>query len=1118
MKAPYKNYLQPLGKVHKSASVHFFILMLFCAFLSISSLPLFGQNPINKSKIEIMNGVSIPGQNPFQKNGVPPIPFAICSDMGGESGWGSWQATEGYHQATIPDPIFFTPGVPTAPRFNITSGAGIDPCTPGGGGPAIPLVCPGFGTASIQLGQPNANGMQATNSCTNSPPYPGPDPSAAGNGCSERLTYPLTVGIQDTNFIYAYALVLENPFGGHTSFEAPFAEIYILDANGDTVSCSHRKYTADLTGGVGAGFFAGACTGSTYPPGSGFPPNGFDVTYKPWTLEGINLFSYIGQTLTVVITNSDCAKGGHYCYSYWDFSCGPLSTNPASYCVGNSVSITAPADPIINYTYQWIQNGVPYTGAGSTSQTITPFPLPGDTFAVAVSQPSGCPFYVTYVPVPMAVTPNFNYNAVGGCGNGILSFTDSSYTPNGSPMTSWNWTFPGATPSGSTIQNPSNISYPPGSYTVTLIVTSQQGCTDTIALPVTVSGIAPPTAAFSTGPVCLGSTTSFTNSSVAIPGDPITSWSWNFGDATANSTQQTPSHNYGAPGTYSVTLSATSQGGCVSSVTQTVTVNPVPVASFSTSIVCFNSDPTQFNNLSTGATQWLWNFGDGNTSTLQNPTHTYGNAATFTVTLLVTNAFGCKDSIPSVAVVNPLPVALFTAPPVCAGDPTCFSDASSVNPGTIMGWSWNFGDPGSGSNNTSTSQAPCHTYSGPGPFTVILTATSDSGCQSTTMLPATINPLPTASLIATPSCLGTATTLTNTSMAGSGDPIASWSWSMPGGTPPASSSQNTSTTYSAAGTHSVSLIVTSVKGCKDTVTNQVAIYNLPVADFGPPNSGCAPVCNSYLDSSVSVDGTISNWQWNFPGGLPLASVAQNPNTICYNTPGTYSVSLIVTSSYGCKDTVVLPMIEVYANPTADFCVTPSQAPTTDPVFTFCDQWSNDVVQWSWNFGDNDTDVVSTDPVHSYTSSTSDNDFYSFDVCLQVQNQYGCVDVVCKPVELIPEFTFYIPNTFTPNSDFDNEMFFGKSRGVKEYNIWVFDRWGNQIWDCHHTGKNTDWDNQGQDGMSSFCQWDGKVVRGGLDMGGNTREFVQEDVYVWKVRLTDIFNKKHSYIGHVNVVR
>jgi gliding motility-associated-like protein len=217
------------------------------------------------------------------------------------------------------------------------------------------------------------------------------------------------------------------------------------------------------------------------------------------------------------------------------------------------------------------------------------------------------------------------------------------------------------------------------------------------------------------------------------------------------------------------------------------------------------------------------------------------------------------------------------------------------------------------------------------------------------------------------------------------------------------------------------------------------------------------------------------------------------------------------------------MVEVYDWPKAEFCVSPSVAPTIDPKFSFCDLWTSDVSQWSWDFGDGSPlDSINTDPVHSYSATANNNDFYKYNICINVQNQHGCWDKICHSVELIPEFTFYIPNTFTPNQDGTNEMFYGKCRGVKEYDIWLFDRWGNQVWDCHKDDKNTNWDSDGispkQEGLASFCKWDGIVVQGGIDMGGGSAEYAQQDVYVWKVSLLDIFNKRHTYVGHVNIVK
>jgi PKD repeat protein len=807
------------------------------------------QKWILERKLIYPNGTHTSPLNQAQKSqNVNAVGF--CGDMGAENGWSVWEAATGdYLNGVIT--LNATGLVPTAPRFNIKTGVGVDPCTPGTapGAPPITYVAPpGFGNSTIELGEPNSNGNMGL----------------CSSGCVEQLTFNLKVTPADTNFIYAYAILLENPLSLHTGKQVPFAEIYILDQNGDTVNCSHHKYMGDSTGmnTIPPGMYQASCPG---PSG-----NGNDVMYQPWTIYGINLVSYIGQTVKVVITNADCGLGGHFCYSYWDFLCPPVSGSMVPYCLGQQTTIVGPgALPGVPLTYTWYQNGHVYTGPPSaSSQTITPTPTPGDTFSVYVQLPSGCNYWIPFAPVASTIVPEFSYS--GNCG--YMHFKDSSFVSPPSATNSvvaWAWQFPGGTPSFSFSQNPGTIFYPKGTYTVTLIAVSKAGCVDTISHVILV--------------------------------DP-----------------------------------------------------PLPVAAF----------------------------------------------------------------IPS-----------------------------------------------------------------------------------------------------TP-CLGAITSLADASVQVTNDPVTSWSWSIPGGSPTTSTAQNAATVYYTAGTHSVTLIVTSQYGCKDTVVQPVQVYNPPVADFGGTAKGCAPVCNNYLDSSTSVDGNIVSWQWSFPGGNPMVSSVQNPSNICYSTPGDYGASLIVTTIYGCRDTAdITPLVNVYPWPQADFCVEPNPASVIDPVFYFCDLWSSDVTQWSWNFGDNSPlDTVKTHPVHSYSSSVTSNDFYSYDVCIRVETQHGCWDTICHPVKLVPEFTFYIPNTFTPNGDFHNEVFFGKSRGVKEYNIWLFDRWGNMIWDCHHSGVSTDWDNFGQDGMAAFCKWDGKVVEGGVDMNGNSRFLAQEDVYVWKVKLTDVFGKEHTYVGNVNVVR
>lgn len=776
---------------------------------------------IEQRKVWMNQGKNIYWTN--AKDAKPPVTQAPCNDMGVESGWGAWQgdlgtANSGSQTWTPPA------GVPTAPNFVLTTGAGVDQNTPSAGNPSIPVVCPGFGNQSIQLGE------------------------ICQAGCvAEQLTYPLTVTANDTNFVYAYAIVIED--AGHSVSDQPFVELCIYDQNGNQVPCGCFRYT----GGANIpGFFPVNGTGCAWA--------GADQ-YKPWTLVGVNLSNYIGQTLNVVITNVDCAQCGHWAYSYWDFICGTASLSAG--CIGNQSTICGPIDPNINYTYQWYQNGNQVAPPQGTQQCITVNAQPGDTFYVEVQQPSGCNFLIGYVPA--SVQPSFTQ--AGSCGT--YTFTNTSTaSPSSVSVTGYNWSFPGGSPS--------------------------------------------------------------------------------------SSTSPSPVVNYTTPGTYTVTLTVTVSAGCTAVATQTINV--------------------------TG-----------------------------------------------------LPTAQFTPSPACQGNLVTFTDGS-VSP--------------------------------------------------------------------------------------AGDPIINWSWSMPSGTPATGTGTVVTTTYNTSGNYVATLTVTTAQGCSSSVSIPVQVYAPPIANFSGTGTGCVPVCvNNYTDLSTSANGNITNWQWSFPGGSPSASISQTPGQVCYYTAGTYSATLIVTSQYGCKDTFSMQTVTPQPWPTADFCIIPDgPVSAQDPTFTFCDLWSSDVVQWTWYFGDNDSNNVFTDPVHSYSASVTTNDFYYFNICLRVLNQYGCWDTICKVVEIIPEFTFYIPNTFTPNGDFMNEVFFGKGRGIKDYNIWIFDRWGNLIWDCHHSDKNTNWDNPGQDGLSSYCKWDGKVEGGGADMSGRSNQLAQEDVYVWKVKLTDVFDKKHTYVGHVNVVR
>jgi len=296
----------------------------------------------------------------------------------------------------------------------------------------------------------------------------------------------------------------------------------------------------------------------------------------------------------------------------------------------------------------------------------------------------------------------------------------------------------------------------------------------------------------------------------------------NNGTATVNPSGGTPSYTYYwsngqsmqtitglSAGNYSVTV--TDANGCSNIDSVSIAASTAIVASFNAPNVCFNNQ-TSFTDQSTGTpTQWSWNFGNGNTSNIQNPSQTYANPGTYTVTLVATNGSGCKDSIYKTAVVNPIPVTNFNSMAVCLGNATCFSDLSSIPTGSVKMWSWNFGDPNSGASNISSLQNPCHTFTTAGSFTVIMTTTSDSGCQSTTALPATIDSS-SVSLTMTKDTANPLLWYLQPTINGTAPFTYLWNF----GDGNTSTLSTPTHNYAAAGHYAICLTITDAKGCSSS--------------------------------------------------------------------------------------------------------------------------------------------------------------------------------------------------------------------------------------------------------------------------------------------------------------
>ena len=582
----------------------------------------------------------------------------------------------------------------------------------------------------------------------------------------------------------------------------------------------------------------------------------------------------------------------------------------------------------------------------SVWKNITVLPKPTGDFSGNMLQSCQVPF-----------TVNFNNTSL----NGI----------------SYQWNFGDGNTSSQT--NPSHTYTSPGNYTVSLITTNVNGCSDTlikanyikIKLPqVNINGLP------EKGCAPLSHSFSATVNSI----EPVTAWHWDFGDGNT-STSASPTHIFSA-GVYDIQVIITTASGCTDTaiIHSGIKAGIKPVANFTATPrdVCAHI-PVNFNDLSTGTvTEWLWDFGDGSTSTNQNPMHVYEDTGYFNISLIVWNN-GCPDTliIPNYVHVNP-PIAAFSVTNDC-NDPfkRIFIDHSIG----ADEWNWDFGD-----GTTSTQQSPVHVYATTGNYTVtLLVRNHTTGCSYTkTSNERIVDEHADFTASDTAICKGNIIGFTATGF----NPlnITSYTWLYGDGgigfTNPASHN------YANPGIYDVSLQITDINGCKDTIVKPQYIFvNGPKANFTASASGsCLLSSIQFYDLSVT-DGThpIVEWTWNYGDGI-IETLSSGPFQHTYASPGMYTVTLKVMDNSGCLDSIVKTNLLQVSRPVADFVADTLSCPSK-PI-NFINHSTGPGLSCVWYFGDGTT---STDlnPVHSYSA----DGIYS--VKLVISDQYGCGDSINK---------------------------------------------------------------------------------------------------------------------------
>lgn len=542
---------------------------------------------------------------------------------------------------------------------------------------------------------------------------------------------------------------------------------------------------------------------------------------------------------------------------------------------------------------------------------------------------------------------------------------------------------------------------------------------------------------------------------------------WNYVD---QPTTVTPSQNSSA---FNISSSGDCYNFCMmglyyQSDCQTCCIAPYTLAMSQTPSMCSNNNGTATATPNGGSAPYTYTW---NTTPVQN-TQTATGLAPGQYIVTVTDNTGCTtiDTIVVQGAGN-LPFSTSQVNVLCNGGnngSATFTPTGGTGPFTYV-WTPNVSATGTASTLTAG--------------TYVVDCTDNFGCMASFTFTITEPPLvPISSNPSAPPslCIGASTTL-SVNPAG-GAPPYNYNWlNGPGNTNSITVTPTVTTTYSC-------VVGDACGNQADTGTITVTVNPLPTVSFsGDVVSGCSPLCVNFTPQSTPAIQTV---HWDFGDGDTSNIGLVNH---CYNIAGPYDIRMIITDINGCVNGDTVPSyINVWPNPTGGFAVTTPQPATMDESTIGFDDQSVGGDTCHWDFGDgNYVTVLNCGDIANQYDDTG-----SYHVVQIVVNQYGCSDTVESDVIIVPFTTIYVPNTFTPNGDGKNDVFYAYGEYVDEFHMMVFDRWGMLIFETYDITKG----------------WDGRV-----NNNGGTP--AQIDTYVWKISFKEKYQGYyHRMIGHVNLIR
>jgi gliding motility-associated-like protein len=629
---------------------------------------------------------------------------------------------------------------------------------------------------------------------------------------------------------------------------------------------------------------------------------------------------------------------------------------------------TSPAGTIIGWEWDFGDGATSTQQNPSHTYTNTGF----YTVTLIVTSSTGCKRTISrgrFVRVVDGVDTEFDFTLSKSCKPPYsVTFQNQSSGPG---TISYQWNFGNG--QTSIAANPTAVYNTAGTFNVRLNAVSNFGCSGTILKTITINQ----TTTDFTGPtnVCLNQPVTFQNTSSSPP---IASF-WHFGDGTT-SAQTNPVKTYLAAGTYNVKM-INYFDNCTDSITKTVVVTDNPVVDFTVndSASCQAPFTAQFSDLTAGATTWSWDFGDGTTSNVKNPSHQYTSVGNYTVTLTASTAAGCSGTITRTELIKIRETTVTLNAPQGGCVPFTYNaDATIETLDSIATYLWNFGD-----GTTSTlKNPPGHIYNTPGKYDITLTVTTTSGCTITTKVTEGIltGTPPTVSFTATPTtaCASEIFSFVGSAVTSPGATIT-WLWNFGDG----SSSDLPSPTHKFEAFGAMNVILTVANnGCTNSA-NQTVQVNPPVADF-EHRIRCSDLAVTFFNTSkTNPTLTPLTYQWDM--GDPANTqffTATPPAPFLYPGPGTYNVRLIVNNGT-CSDTIT-KAVQIVPPQTADFAASKNPVCKGEPfTLSAIGSIAANVLTYDWTVG---TTVFTDGPrVISRVINTEG----TYDVSLTIRDLNGC---------------------------------------------------------------------------------------------------------------------------------